>query len=142
LAIALTKRSVQAGWIVATGGGLVDVEQHLGFRLGDGDAAVAAGAVEDAAQQIDVGSDTMPGSSFLPERRGPGAVEHRVPDLLEGEADEALRRPARLVQHVDQQLQLRLGVDPAVLADALDEPLRVLGGEVAPAARPARRGSR
>ena len=117
--------------VVAAGGGLVDVEQHLGFGLRDGDAAVAAGAVEDAAQEIDVGFRHDAGLELLARAQRPGAADHRVLDLLEGEADQALRRPAGLVEHVDQQLELGLAVDLAVPADALDQPLRVLGGQIA-----------
>ena len=73
----------------------------------------------------------MPGSSCLARAQRPGAADHSVLDLLEGEADQALRRPAGLVEHVDQQLQLGLAVDPAVPADALDQPLRVLGRQIA-----------
>ena len=88
-------------------------------------------AVEDAAQQIDVGFRHDARLELLATAQRPGAAEHCGLDLLEGEADQALRHPAGLVEHVDQQLQLRLAVDPAILADALDQPLRVLGGQVA-----------
>ena len=63
--------------------------------------------------------------------QGPRAAEHGVLDLLEGIANEALRRPASLVEHVDEQVELGLAVNPAVSTNALDQPLHILGGEVA-----------
>jgi hypothetical protein len=116
--------------IVGLGGGVVDVEQHLRFRARDGDIAVAAEAVEDAAQQIDVGFRHEPRLELLARAQRTGAVDDGILDLIEGETHQALRRPARLVEHVDQQLQLGLGLHPAVPADAIEQPLGVLGGQV------------
>ena len=99
--------------------------------LGDGDAAVAAGAVEDAAQQIDVGLRYDRRARASCHRAAGRCRDHGVLDLLEGEAHQALRHPAGLVEDVDQQLELGLAVDPAIPGDALDQPLRVLGGQVA-----------
>src|SRR5262249_1467334 len=60
------------------------------------------------------------------------AAEHGVLDLLKGETCKTLRRPTGLVEHVDKQLEFGLAVDPPVMTNALDQPLRVLSGKVAP----------
>ena len=76
-------------------------------------------------------SVTTPAAELLAVAQDAAADDDGVFDLLEGEGDQALWRPARLVEHVDQQFQLGLGLDAAVLGDALDQPGGVGGGQVA-----------
>jgi len=52
-------------------------------------------------------------------------------DLLQRELDEADRGPARLVENVHEQFELGLAVDATVMRDAVDQPVRVVGGQVA-----------
>src|SRR5262245_38266917 len=118
--------------VVASAAALVDLEQHFGFCPRDGDAAVARRRVENAAQKVDIGLRDDAGLEQLARAQGSCAAEHGVLDLLEGEAHKTLRRPTGLVEHVDEQLELGLAVDPPLTTNALDQPLRVFSGKVAP----------
>ena len=90
----LHEQVAPGGVIVGIGGGLVDVEQDLGLGLGHGHVAVAAIAVDDAAQQIDVGLGDDAGLEQLARAQRAGAVDHRVLDLLEGEARQGSAAPS------------------------------------------------
>jgi hypothetical protein len=130
LAIPLTNSSGQAGWLSAAAV-LVDVDQHLGFGLGDGEVAAAAEGEEHAPEEIDVTSGDDARLERLARAERTVAIDDGPLDLIEREAHVALRGPARLVEHVEDQGKFGHGFDLAIPGDARDQPTGVLGGDIA-----------
>ena len=108
LVTALTNRSVHAGIGLRIADRVVDVEEHLGLGPRDGNAAVAAEGIKDAADELDLALADRALLPGLSDAQRAVAVDDGALDLLQGEARQADRRPARLVEHVDDEIEIRL----------------------------------
>ena len=131
LAMALTKRSVQAGLGAWSSTASLMSNRILASCARDRDVSVAAEGVQDAAQEVDfAGRDGARGRGIGGAQR-PLARDDGVAHLFEREARKANGGPACLFDDAQGEFEIGLGAHEAVLRDTLDQPLGVVGGDVA-----------
>src|SRR5262245_33507195 len=137
----LDEQIAPAWMIIGLSRGGVDLKQDFGVHLRDRQIAVPTKAIKNATQQVDVdGADPQRRRPWRRQRRRapslagtqrPAVVDNGVSHLQQGKPREALRHPTRLIEHVEQQFELGLAADLAILGDMPDQPLRVLLGQIA-----------